>query len=430
MRYFPSAARQRATASVVGVVSLAALAIPLAQADDDLKHRQDQVKGQQNKVESQIDRAAQHLEEASRDAARASRQYAAARGRLGDARTALARATDRLVAARERDAELKQQLVEAEAALTVATDALVEGREDVRHQQAMVRNSVLSIYTQGDPRLRAVGALLSNASLEDLTRRQVADDMIVGRGVQAYDHLSDVKERLADRQDRVKLAAEAVEARRVEAAAHLETMRDIYDETRTAKLRVDKQADFKRYAQQRAIRAKVRDREVLRKLKQREAAIRQRLVRLAELARQRARKRGTGFTGASDGYLAYPARGSVTSPYGYRTHPIYGYYSLHNGTDFGVGCGQSLYASATGTVIDTYYDSVYGNRLYLNVGVVNGNSLVLVYNHLSGYNAREGQRVSRGQVIGYAGTTGWSTGCHLHFTVLENGNPVDPMKYL
>ncbi len=310
MRYFPSAARQRATASVVGVVSLAALAIPLAHADDDLKHRQEQVKGQKNKVEGQIDRAAQHLEEASRDAARASRQYAAARGRLGDARKALARVTDRLVVARERDAELRQQLVEAEAALTAATDALIEGREDVRHQQAMVRNSVLSIYTQGDPRLRAVGALLSNASLEDLTRRQVADDMIVGRGVQAYDHLSDVKERLADKQDRVKLAAEAVEARKVEAAAHLETMREIYDETRTAKLRVDKQADFKRHAQQRAIKAKVRDRELLRKLKQREAAIRQRLVRLAELARARARKRGTGFTGASDGYLAYPANGA------------------------------------------------------------------------------------------------------------------------
>ncbi|MGA8256956.1 MAG: M23 family metallopeptidase, partial [Nocardioides sp.] len=338
--------------------------------------------------------------------------------------------TDRLVAARERDAELRQQLLEAEAALTAANDALVEGREDVRHQQATVRNSVLSIFTQGDPRLRAVGALLSNASLEDLTRRQVADDLIVGRGVQAYEYLSDVKERLAEKQDRVKAAAEAVEAKKLEAAAHLETMRGVYDDTRAAKLQVDRRVDSAQSAQQRAIRAKVRDREILRKLKQREAVIRQRLIRLAELARARARQRGTGFTGASDGYLAYPARGPVTSPYGYRTHPIYGYYSLHNGTDFGVGCGQALYASATGTVINTYYDAVYGNRLFLNVGVVNGNSLVLVYNHLSGYSVREGQRVGRGDVVGYGGTTGWSTGCHLHFTVLQNGTPVDPMKYL
>jgi murein DD-endopeptidase MepM/ murein hydrolase activator NlpD len=69
---------------------------------------------------------------------------------------------------------------------------------------------------------------------------------------------------------------------------------------------------------------------------------------------------------------------------------------------------------------------VWGNRLYLNLGMVNGDFITVIYNHLSGYNVEVGATVGRGDVVGYVGTTGWSTGCHLHFTVMENGKPVDP----
>ena len=89
-----------------------------------------------------------------------------------------------------------------------------------------------------------------------------------------------------------------------------------------------------------------------------------------------------------------------------------------------------MFAGAAGTVTSTYYDEVYGNRLYLSIGTVNGANLTLVYNHMSGYKVSNGARVGRGDVVGYVGTTGWSTGCHMHFTVLRNGNPVDPMQYL
>ena len=121
-----------------------------------------------------------------------------------------------------------------------------------------------------------------------------------------------------------------------------------------------------------------------------------------------------------------PVSGPVTSPFGWRTHPIYGYWGLHDGTDFGAGCGAPLWAGESGTVINEYYDEVYGNRLYLSVGTVNGANLTLVYNHLSSYNVSEGARVGRGDVVGYVGSTGWSTGCHLHFTVLRNGEPGRP----
>ena len=80
-------------------------------------------------------------------------------------------------------------------------------------------------------------------------------------------------------------------------------------------------------------------------------------------------------------------------------------------------------------MITEYYSSVYGNRLYLNVGQVNGKNITVVYNHASRYRVGIGDDVGRGDIVGYVGSTGWSTGCHLHFTVLENGTAVDPMKY-
>ncbi|WP_232677562.1 peptidoglycan DD-metalloendopeptidase family protein [Nocardioides sp. R-C-SC26] len=425
MRYFPSAKRQHLVASVVAVVSLAALANPLAHADED-----DRLKSKQREVQSQIDRAQDSLAEASRDAAKAQRAFVSAKQRLGAARRNLSAVTERLVAARERDAELQQQLEEAEAELAAANADLSDGKKAMRAQRAAARANVLSVFTQGDPRLRAINGWFESDSVSDLMRQRFGEQIVVDRNGDLWRHLADVKTQLALQKQRVKTATELVESKREDAAAQLTAMRKLYDQSRSAKLRVDDLVTSSKAAQVKAIRAKSRDRRLLAELEQREASIRQRLVELARQAALRAQRNGTGFTGDSDGFLSYPANGPVTSPYGYRIHPIYGYYGLHNGTDFGVPCGGALYAGAAGTVIDVYYDSVYGNRLYLNVGIVNGKNLVLVYNHATSYRVGEGARVGRGDVIGYAGSTGWSTGCHLHFTVLANGNPVDPMNYL
>ena len=81
-------------------------------------------------------------------------------------------------------------------------------------------------------------------------------------------------------------------------------------------------------------------------------------------------------------------------------------------------------------MISKYYSSVYGNRLYVYIGTVNGKSMTMVYNHASSYSVGVGQTVERGQVLGYSGDTGWSTACHLHFMVLVNGKPVNPMNWL
>jgi murein DD-endopeptidase MepM/ murein hydrolase activator NlpD len=122
--------------------------------------------------------------------------------------------------------------------------------------------------------------------------------------------------------------------------------------------------------------------------------------------------------------------GYVTSSYGMRLHPVYQKWRLHDGTDFGASCGTPVRAAAAGEVIAVYYNAGYGNRVIVDNGFRRGVGLGTAYNHLSAFDAFEGERVRRGDVIGYVGNTGYSTGCHLHFMVFENGATVNPMGWL
>ena len=112
-----------------------------------------------------------------------------------------------------------------------------------------------------------------------------------------------------------------------------------------------------------------------------------------------------------------------------RYHPILHYWRLHSGRDYAIPCGTPVYAAANGTVILSGYSGSYGNRVVVDHGLVRGEGLATTYNHLSSIRKHSG-RVSRGQLIGYSGTTGRSTGCHLHFETLENGDFVDPRTWL
>lgn len=120
----------------------------------------------------------------------------------------------------------------------------------------------------------------------------------------------------------------------------------------------------------------------------------------------------------------------ITSPYGYRIHPIYGYRKLHAGTDFRAYCGTPIIAAASGTVQWAKSVGGFGNQVLLNHGSPNGTSLMTSYNHLSSFALRTGDQVIQGQVVGYSGTTGTSTACHLHFEVYVDGSTVDPETLL
>ena len=131
---------------------------------------------------------------------------------------------------------------------------------------------------------------------------------------------------------------------------------------------------------------------------------------------------------APEGF-SLPVLAPITSPYGNRFHPVLRVWKLHDGTDFGAGCGSALRAPYSGRVAERYYNSAYGNRLMIDHGYVNGRYVTTGYNHAIRYSVSVGPRVSKGQVIGYVGTTGYSTGCHLHLMVWLNGGLTNPMTW-
>jgi murein DD-endopeptidase MepM/ murein hydrolase activator NlpD len=128
--------------------------------------------------------------------------------------------------------------------------------------------------------------------------------------------------------------------------------------------------------------------------------------------------------------FARPVPGAITSPYGMRVHPVLHVRKLHDGTDFGAACGTPIRAPYAGTVTGASSNAGYGNRLFLDHGTVDGHRVRTAYNHALRYVVGPGRHVRQGQLLGYVGSTGFSTGCHLHLMLWLDGRMVDPMSWL
>ena len=409
-------------------MALGVTTVPSAQADD--------LKDKQRQVEKQLQGASKDLHESSAQLQKAAARLAAAQSQLVDAKTELATARGKLEVATERDAEMQAELATAEAELEAAEAALVQGQGDRDDQRQKVANTVADMYAEGDPDLIAFSSLLDAVSPEDLTRRDGVRDVIVGQEARAYDELKAAEVLLEVREQQVSDARDDVAAQRRAAADHLVLMQELESEQQSAKDSVVALVGERREARGDARAARAKDAAKLRKLKKEQDQIEEMLRRRAAAALRRARAAARASalaqharTGPSTGVLMHPVDGYVTSPFGYRTHPIYHYWGLHDGVDFGGGCGTPLRSAADGRVISTYFSGVYGNRLIIDNGAQAGVGLATIYNHATSYTVGVGDQVERGQVIGYEGSTGWSTGCHLHFTVMANGQAVDPMNW-
>lgn len=146
-------------------------------------------------------------------------------------------------------------------------------------------------------------------------------------------------------------------------------------------------------------------------------------------AQQQQQEQGNEGTegGYSGGALQWPCNSTIiTSEFGYRIHPLTGIWTGHTGIDIGCNMYEPIYAAESGTVILAEEYGGYGNAVVID----HGNGLTTLYGHNEELYVSVGQKVSRGETIAGAGSTGWSTGPHLHFEVRVNGDYVDPMGYL
>lgn len=338
-------------------------------------------------------------------AARAEREQAEARVRDLDRQTA---------AVGERARQATENLAVVAAAQRRLEVQLVETR--IRFDEAVTRSrrTAAQMYRGvGSTMPPVVGALAHEGSLDDLALRQHYLRQV---GERSAESLTDVRIARLDMVDAERsIRQQRQDAESVAASARAET-------ARLGALRAD---------QARAVDvAKVREQNeqtVLatvqaRKAEFERAAQRQQAASASVEQVLSSRPR----TGNATSRFQFPADGPISSPFGWRVHPIFHTRRLHTGIDIGAGYGTAVRAGGAGTVVVAGTITGYGNAIVID----HGGGIATLYGHLSRFKVRVGQSVSAGATIGAVGNTGNSTGPHLHFEVRVQGTPVDPMPYL
>ena len=353
-------------------------------------------KDQKRKVDREIAQLREQLHETSSDLASAYLALRTTQAALPAAKAKLDKATAALAKADQRNDEMAVALQVARANEARAVDALAKTDADIADTRSRVAHFAAQMYQ--DQGMGQLSVALSATSPDDFATKIAMADTVMS-----------VQNKSLDRLSTVQAAATAQKA-------HVEALRR---DVARAKVAAEKALKAATAARTQASAAKMA---AARARAKREAA--------ARAAARRAKKRYVPPPPErSGGYLSAPSGAPVSSEYGMRYHPVLHYWRLHAGRDYAANCGQPIYAAASGTIISAGGAGGYGNQLVIDHGVHSGVSLATTYNHMSSF-ARTGGYIRRGAVVGYVGTTGTSTGCHLHFETREDGNPVDPRKWL
>jgi murein DD-endopeptidase MepM/ murein hydrolase activator NlpD len=324
------------------------------------------------------------------------------------------------------DAELKTAAaklreVEAEVArVQEKVDAVqrdvdrIEG--EIRKSKDIVEESAVSIYKAAAggnqfPLLSTDGSshalIAGNKYVGDRSKRQQRELLAQGA---LRDELGDARDDLQKEVDRARVAERAAqqerdrvgglraeaEAQRADAAAAESQEQELLDSIRARKAEFQQQYD--------ALQARIN----------------------ATLSRGSGAPANLSTGGGGSGQLAWPVSGPVSSGFGNRQDPFGNGTRMHTGIDIVASSGTPITAAADGTVNSAGWNGGYGNAVVVD----HGDGLATLYGHMSRIGSSGGQSVSRGEVIGYVGSTGNSTGPHLHFEVRVNGSPQNPMNYL
>jgi murein DD-endopeptidase MepM/ murein hydrolase activator NlpD len=428
-------ARLSVTGALTASLLLAAMANPTSSAATDNHHAG--LHHRKHRLDRSIDSQKADVAEVSRRLLRTRSRLVDARGSLQDARAELAADRADVRAAVKVDQEMQARLDVAVDRLRDARSDLAQGQSDVRRKRAALAAYAVSSYQAGGS--ISLGIAFESGSAQEALDNLQAADTVLDKQSNALQRYLATRVLLRLTAIRVHENTVAVASQRAIAAANLRTKQALQAQARTATAAVAERVDSLRTVRSDMRAAKQTEIRRLSRMKKERDRVGAQLRAIAERRARRhaqrlAKSHAPPTAPASlpdNGYLDYPVRDAyVTSPYGMRMHPILHIWELHDGTDFSADCGTPVYAAAAGKVMEEYFNVGFGNRLILDNGYVRGVSLSTSYNHLSSYAVGVGERVSRGQLIAHSGNTGWSTACHLHFSVYVNGSTVDPMTWL
>lgn len=322
-------------------------------------------------------------------------------------------------------AQLTDRLEATQSRLGIVTKELTRLEKDLAVSEEIHVNRAIDIYKAGPT--ADIEALVSAESFGDLVDRYEYYAAALDQDARLIDHIDGLRAATSDKQAEI----EEAEAELAEAKTQLERDRAELDAARAEKAAVLAQQEAVIDTKDGLLAVAKEEEEKLQVAQTRIQEDSSRIQALLQAREQAAAGESTttgptGPTPTGGGSLAWPAVGPVTSPYGYRIHPIFGYSRLHTGVDIGAGDLSPVVAGEDGTVAFAGVMSGYGNVVVID----HGGGMATTYNHLSSFSVSSGQSVRRGQTVAAVGSTGFSTGPHLHFEVRIDGSPVDPMPYL
>ncbi|MFV0451177.1 MAG: peptidoglycan DD-metalloendopeptidase family protein [Propioniciclava sp.] len=405
-----------------------------------------------DEILSDIKAAKNQMDERSSELDEAQDRLAASRRQLDEARSGLERVRKRLTKAKERDVRIAAQLEREQEELRKVQAELAVARAAVEEQRQVIARAARDAF-QGRTDLAGVTVLLGSESATELEQRLQWDTTIFDATAYRMDQLKELEERVAEAERKQALVEARVADKKRESTKNILAIKDLEAEAvekkqdvldlveRNKELKAEATAslaeDQAEYNKLMAESAKIQNQLAARAAKQlANGAPREDIARLvaAGVVSTNPATYPLASTGAQmilsrQGFIR-PVKARPGSPFGRRFHPILHYWRMHNGTDFGAACGTPLYAAQSGTVVSAGTQGGFGKYVIIDHGNIGGKSLMTGYAHQSRMKVKAGQRVKMGQLIGYVGTTGLSTGCHLHLQVYRNGTPVDPMKYI
>lgn len=322
---------------------------------------------------------------------------------------------DKTIAKRQ---AIEVDLNETQKRLDAAQAELAISRAKLEQRRAIYNKRLNSIYRNG--KNNALEILLNSRDLGDLIERVSFISMIAendGKLFVEIKHLTQLiqekvnqidaeKKALAEKrlalineENRIAAVKNSIQARQNALQAELDAQKSLLAQIRNDKAQLEAAEDM---------------------LESTSNMIANQIRQLTGGGRQVSR------SGGRPGKFIYPVSGPITSPFGWRYHPVLGYSRMHTGIDIAVPTGTPVHAAASGNVVIAGWMGGYGYAVVIN----HGGGITTLYGHNSSLAVHVGQSVSQGQVIAYAGSTGISTGPHVHFEVRSNGNPVNPMGWL
>lgn len=329
---------------------------------------------------------------------------------LEDKKKEISNAMERLILTQEELAEAKRKLAAIESrqqALSIKIRqneaALAAKQKEYDKSRSVYKKRLRDIYENGQ--VNYLDVLLGAADFRDFSSRMYLLQRVIRRDFALIDRLEEQREALLQQK------AELDDIRKQLAAAHAESQKE---KEIVAQKTVERQ---KLYEQALAEKAQL-DAEY-EELQRNSQEITVMIQRMEQEGRMMPQAGGTG-------QLAWPVNGEITSPFGWRVHPIWGTQIFHAGLDIGADYGDPVHAADSGTVVFAGWMGGYGNAVMID----HGGGMVTLYGHNSSITVGEGEQVSKGQTIALAGSTGNSTGPHCHFEVRIHGEVVSPLQYL